>query len=177
MKVDRLNSKPYQVKDVKKLLGIDKNKLFYWIKTHRLLKPEIEEAKGTGTKVKFSLKNLLELAVIKEMLNFGFDLKSIKKIKRNIDKYRENNENIYNILLKDENREGRDLYIYKSKNRIFLYLKQIIEAVDYDIGPIAYPEPSEWDENMNLRRPPSYVCVLLRIGMVANDLINKLEEY
>ena len=88
MTVDSLSSRHFEAKDIQKLLGIDKNKLFYWIKTHRLLKPEIEEASGTGTRAKFSIKNLLELATIKELISLGFDLNSIKKVKAKMDKYK-----------------------------------------------------------------------------------------
>lgn len=84
--VESLSSRHFEAKDVRKLLGIDKNKLFYWMRTHRLLKPDIEEASGTGTRTKFSLKNLIELAIIKEIADFGLELAAVKKIKNRLDR-------------------------------------------------------------------------------------------
>ena len=76
-----LDLKQYQAKDIMRILNIDKNKLFYWIKTHNLLTPDIEEANGTGSRAIFSLGNLLELVIIKELKGLGFDLRTIKRIK------------------------------------------------------------------------------------------------
>ena len=172
-----MNSNSYKVKDIKKLFGIDKNKLFYWIHTYGLLKPEIEKASGTGTKTKFSLKNLLELAVLREMLDFGFDLKTTRTIKMRIDSYKENDENIYNAIIKDKNRDCRVLFIYKSGAKISLYVSSPAEeAVDMNSGPILSPDLSLWNLDKDRRRPPSYTGVIIQIGMIASELIEKIKK-
>lgn len=183
MSVDSLNSRHFEAKDIKKLLDIDKNKLFYWIKTHRLLKPEVEEASGTGTRAKFSLKNLLELATVKELLNLGFDLNSIKKIKTKMNRYKIGNENIFNEILEDEDRAERALFIYRSKDKIFLYLQTYDIGGDADVSdgivsyyPVREPDYAQWDWSINKERPPTYGGVILHIGILTSDLIEKVEK-
>jgi len=79
---DQQESKHFEARHIKKMFGIDRNKLFYWTKTHGLLKPEVEEPEGTGNRAKFSFRNLLEIALIQEMLKYGFDLRTVKIIKK-----------------------------------------------------------------------------------------------
>jgi hypothetical protein len=71
---------PYGAKDIEKLLGINRNKLFFWVHTKRLIKPEIEEVRGTGKGNKFSFKNLLDLSIIKILDGYGFGLNAIQVI-------------------------------------------------------------------------------------------------
>jgi DNA-binding transcriptional MerR regulator len=75
----------YEARHVKEILGISKNKLFFWVKTYGLIKPEVEQGVGTGSRNRFSKKNLLELMVIKELTSFGIDLQTIRGIKNLID--------------------------------------------------------------------------------------------
>ena len=74
-----MNKTFYEAKDIREILGIDKNKLFYWTRTLGLLEPDIEKASGTGTSNKYSLANLIDLAVIKNMVHFGLSLNAIRR--------------------------------------------------------------------------------------------------
>jgi len=165
---ESLNYKQFEANDIKKLLGIDKNKLFYWIKTYRLLKPEIEEASGTGKRSKFSLKNLLELAAIKEMLNLGFDLNSVKKIKNKMD-----SEKIFAHILEDKHKEITALYINRSGNKIILDLRLPIPD-PYSDGDQMIPN---WIPDDSFLDPKKYIAIRLEIGKLAYDLIKKVESY
>lgn len=69
----------FNIIDAIKALEMGRDQLFYWIKTKRLIKPEIE-GKGRGSRSKFSLFNIFELAVIQELTNLGFELNFIKEI-------------------------------------------------------------------------------------------------
>jgi len=69
----------FNIIQVIKTLEMGRDKLFYWVKTKRLIKPEIE-GKGRGKRSKFSLFNIFELAVIRELVNLGFELNFIKEI-------------------------------------------------------------------------------------------------
>jgi len=75
----------FTAKDIYKILGVDKNQLFHWINTHRLLEPDIEEGGGRGKRRIFSRKNLLELAIITQMHNYGIELRWIREIKKLLD--------------------------------------------------------------------------------------------
>ena len=52
------------------LVGITYRQLDYWARTG-LLRPSLAEAKGSGTKRRYSYRDLLELKVIKQLLDAG----------------------------------------------------------------------------------------------------------
>ncbi|MFC2169962.1 MerR family transcriptional regulator [Acidobacteriota bacterium] len=69
----------YTAKDIRNYLGISPGQLFHWGRTWGLFKPWIK-ADGRQGKDKYSLKNILFIALIKELLNFGINLSWIKDI-------------------------------------------------------------------------------------------------
>lgn len=71
--------KNFSIADGMKILDIGRDQLFYWIKTKRLIIPEIE-GKGRGARSKLSIINILELAVIKELSILGIELNCIEEI-------------------------------------------------------------------------------------------------
>ena len=74
----------YTAKDIRQLLGISSGQLFHWGQTWGLVIPEIE-APGRAFKDKYSFRNLLELALIKELNQFGFEPSQIKRILKHFD--------------------------------------------------------------------------------------------
>ncbi|HEX7167230.1 MAG TPA: MerR family transcriptional regulator [Acidimicrobiales bacterium] len=61
-----------------KIVGITYRQLDYWARTD-LLRPSLAEAKGSGTQRRYSYKDLLELKVIKRLLDAGISLQSVRK--------------------------------------------------------------------------------------------------
>src|SRR5881296_2031789 len=61
-----------------KIVGITYRQLDYWARTD-LLKPSISDAKGSGTQRRYSYTNLLELKVIKRLLDAGVSLQSARR--------------------------------------------------------------------------------------------------
>ena len=61
-----------------KIVGITYRQLDYWARTD-LLRPSLAEAKGSGTQRRYSYKDLLELKVIKRLLDAGISLQSARK--------------------------------------------------------------------------------------------------
>jgi DNA-binding transcriptional MerR regulator len=59
------------------IVGITYRQLDYWARTD-LLKPSISEAKGSGTQRRYSYRDLLELKVIKRLLDAGISLQSAR---------------------------------------------------------------------------------------------------
>jgi len=68
------------------IVGITYRQLDYWARTD-LIRPSVADAKGSGTQRLYSYRDLLELKVIKSLLDAGVDL---KKVRRVIDYVREN---------------------------------------------------------------------------------------
>jgi len=60
------------------LVGISYRQLDYWARTG-LLRPSLAEANGSGTKRRYSYRDLLELKVIKRLLDGGVSLQSARR--------------------------------------------------------------------------------------------------
>jgi len=59
-------------------VGISYRQLDYWARTD-LLRPSISEARGSGTQRRYSYRDLLELKVIKRLLDAGVSLQSARR--------------------------------------------------------------------------------------------------
>ena len=68
----------YRGPQVCQLVGISYRQLDYWARTG-LLRPSVAEAKGSGTKRRYSYRDLLELKVIKRLLDAGVSLQSARR--------------------------------------------------------------------------------------------------
>ena len=60
------------------VVGITYRQLDYWARTD-LLRPSISEARGSGTQRCYSYRDLLELKVIKRLLDAGISLQSARR--------------------------------------------------------------------------------------------------
>jgi DNA-binding transcriptional MerR regulator len=162
-----LSQKQFTAKDVYKILRIDKNRLFHWINTHRLLEPDIDKGGGRGNRRIFSRKNLLELAIIFHLHHYGIELRMVRQIKDLLDSR--------SIKAKWENGKWLPvLEAYVGKTRKFnLYdwaLDGDIETVIrfyYDIDEetiilyiVTGQELEQWDTR-GVRMIPSYLTINL----------------
>ena len=68
----------YRGPQVCDIVGITYRQLDYWARTD-LLKPSISEARGSGTQRLYSYRDLLDLKVIKRLLDAGVSLKSARR--------------------------------------------------------------------------------------------------
>ena len=68
----------YRGPQVCKIVGITYRQLDYWARTD-LLRPSINEAKGSGTQRRYSYHDLVELKVIKQLLDAGVSLQSARR--------------------------------------------------------------------------------------------------
>ena len=62
-----------------KIVGITYRQLDYWARTD-LIRPSLEEAKGSGSRRRYSYRDLLELRVIKTLLDAGIRLESVREV-------------------------------------------------------------------------------------------------
>jgi DNA-binding transcriptional MerR regulator len=60
------------------VVGITYRQLDYWARTD-LLRPSISEARGSGTQRRYSYRDLVELKVIKQLLDAGVSLQSARR--------------------------------------------------------------------------------------------------
>jgi DNA-binding transcriptional MerR regulator len=68
----------YNSKTACKLVGISKRQIGYWDETH-LIKPSVQEAGGRGTIRLYSFADLVQLAVVKSLIDQGISLQKIRK--------------------------------------------------------------------------------------------------
>lgn len=143
MKVASLSSRRYKARDIRELLGVNKNKLHYWI-LNGLIEP-VENPVGTGTRRVFSLKNLLELALVQWLSINGYGLSYIKEMKAALDKFNpKNKKSDYNIFMDVfENHCNKETLIqfYKIEENYVLFL---ITRKDDNSEHVYFPS-NPWD--------------------------------
>jgi DNA-binding transcriptional MerR regulator len=61
------------------VVGITYRQLDYWARTD-LVRPAITDAKGSGTRRLYSYRNLLELKIIKQLLDAGIRLEVVREV-------------------------------------------------------------------------------------------------
>lgn len=61
------------------IVGISYRQLDYWARTD-LVRPSLAEARGSGSRRLYSYRDLLELKVIKSLLDAGLKLESVRKV-------------------------------------------------------------------------------------------------
>lgn len=71
-----MSAKRYTAADVKNFIGMNRNTLFYCVKTLGLIEPAQLKQKA----ILYDLQNLLDLALIQELLSLGITQATIKKI-------------------------------------------------------------------------------------------------
>ena len=62
-----------------KVVGITYRQLDYWARTD-LIRPSLTDAAGSGSRRRYSYKDLLELRVIKTLLDAGIKLESVRDV-------------------------------------------------------------------------------------------------
>ena len=68
----------YRAPLVCRLVGITYRQLDYWARTN-LIKPSLQDAKGSGTQREYSFSDVVQLKVIKRLLDAGMSLKKIRQ--------------------------------------------------------------------------------------------------
>jgi DNA-binding transcriptional MerR regulator len=68
----------YRVPEVCRVVGITYRQLDYWARTG-LVTPSIKEAGGSGTQRLYSFEDLVQLRVIKRLIDAGVSLQSVRK--------------------------------------------------------------------------------------------------
>lgn len=68
----------YRVPEVQKLVGISYRQLDYWARTG-LVRPSVRDADGSGSQRLYSFHDLLQLRIIKKLLDAGVSLQRVRK--------------------------------------------------------------------------------------------------
>jgi DNA-binding transcriptional MerR regulator len=76
---DAATSQGWSGKTAAEIVGISYRQLDYWARTD-LIRPSLADARGSGTRRRYSYSDLLELRVIKNLLDAGIKLESVRTI-------------------------------------------------------------------------------------------------
>src|SRR5947209_19909090 len=68
----------YRGPQVCKIVGISYRQLDYWARTN-LIRPSVADAQGSGSQRRYSYRDLVELKVIKSLLDAGVSLQSARR--------------------------------------------------------------------------------------------------
>lgn len=68
----------FRAPEVCRLVGISYRQLDYWARTD-LLKPSLREAQGSGTQRQYSFTDVVQLRVVKRLLDAGMSLKKVRQ--------------------------------------------------------------------------------------------------
>jgi DNA-binding transcriptional MerR regulator len=74
---DQLAEQGFSGTKAAKIVGISYRQLDYWARTD-LVRPSLTDAKGSGSRRAYSYRDLLELRVIKSLLDAGIKLESVR---------------------------------------------------------------------------------------------------
>ena len=69
----------YSGKRTAEIVGISYRQLDYWARTD-LLRPSMSDASGSGSRRRYSYRDLLELKVIKSLLDAGIKLEQARNV-------------------------------------------------------------------------------------------------
>jgi len=74
---DQLAEQGFSGTKAAKIVGISYRQLDYWARTD-LVRPSLTDAKGSGSRRAYTYRDLLELRVIKSLLDAGIKLESVR---------------------------------------------------------------------------------------------------
>lgn len=69
----------YSGKSTAEIVGITYRQLDYWARTD-LIRPALTDASGSGSRRQYSYRNLLELKVVKNLLDSGIRLEQVREV-------------------------------------------------------------------------------------------------
>jgi len=141
----------YRVPEVCKLVGISYRQLDYWARTG-LVTPSVREAGGSGTQRLYSFQDLVQLRVIKKLLDTGI---SLQKVRRAVVYMREHmGTQPSSVTLASD---GVRIYACQSED-------QIIDLVKRGQGVFAIAVDKVWDELSSSVRKREGRGALSRVG-------------
>jgi DNA-binding transcriptional MerR regulator len=121
----------YRGPQVCKIVGITYRQLDYWARTE-LVRPSVMDANGSGTQRLYSYRDLVELKVIKQMLDAGISLQSARKAVESLRKFDEELASVRIVI------QGPNIVLAQSDQQVMDLLRggQGVLSVVLDIEPL-----------------------------------------
>jgi len=121
----------YRGPQVCKIVGITYRQLDYWARTG-LVRPSVMDANGSGTQRLYSWRDLVELKVIKQMLDAGISLQSARKAVESLRAFDEDLASVRIVL------QGPNVVLAQNDQQVMDLLRhgQGVLSVVLDIEPL-----------------------------------------
>jgi DNA-binding transcriptional MerR regulator len=124
------NEQGFRAPQVCKIVGITYRQLDYWARTG-LLTPSIASARGSGTQRKYSFTDIVQLRVVKRLLDAGM---SLKKIRQAMDILREQfNHPLDDVTLLSD---GSTIYAAHSADEVVDVFRRGQGVFGIAVGPV-----------------------------------------
>lgn len=129
----------YRATAVKEIVGISYRQLDYWDRTG-LVTPSVRKAEGSGSQRLYSFDDILQLRVVKRMLDAGVDL---KKVRRAVEQLRAMGRSLSaatlvsdgtTVYLLDDEQQILDL-VRRGQAVLALALDPVVDQLRGDVAP------------------------------------------
>jgi DNA-binding transcriptional MerR regulator len=114
------------------LVGITYRQLDYWARTD-LLKPSLQEAQGSGSQRRYSFTDIVQLKVIKRLLDAGMSLKKIRSAVEILREQLASKQPLADVTLLSD---GRTIYAAHSADEVVDVFRRGQGVFGIAVGPV-----------------------------------------
>lgn len=122
----------YRAPQVCKLVGITYRQLDYWARTD-LLKPSLQSARGSGSQRLYSFTDVVQLKVVKRLLDAGMSLKKIREAVSNLRAELASDRPLMDVTLLSD---GSSIYAAHSADEVVDVFRRGQGVFGIAIGPV-----------------------------------------
>jgi DNA-binding transcriptional MerR regulator len=122
----------YRAPQVCRLVGISYRQLDYWARTD-LLKPSVQDARGSGSQRLYSFTDVVQLKVIKRLLDAGMSLKKIRQAVETLREQLRSHRPLGDVTLLSD---GQSIYAAHSPDELVDVLKKGQGVFWIAVGPV-----------------------------------------
>ncbi len=136
----------FRAPQVCKLVGITYRQLDYWARTD-LLKPSLQEAHGSGSQRQYSFADVVQLKVIKRLLDAGMSLKRIRQAVQILQRQLDSEQPLMDVTLLSD---GQTIYAAHSADEVVDVFRRGQGVFGIAVGPVQ----EELEGQIHLLFPP-----------------------
>jgi DNA-binding transcriptional MerR regulator len=122
----------YRAPQVCRLVGITYRQLDYWARTD-LLKPGLQDAQGSGSQRLYSFSDIVQLKVIKRLLDAGMSLKRIRLAVEILREQLDNDRPLGDVTLLSD---GQTIYAAHSADEVVDVFRRGQGVFGIAVGPV-----------------------------------------
>ncbi|MGQ0849598.1 MAG: MerR family transcriptional regulator [Actinomycetota bacterium] len=127
-----LGAEGYRAPTVCRLVGISYRQLDYWARTN-LIKPSVKDAHGSGSQRLYAFSDVIQLKVIKKLLDAGMSLKRIRQAVEILRQQLRSERPLADVTLLSD---GQTIYAAHSADEVVDVFKRGQGVIGIAIGPV-----------------------------------------